>query len=358
MNNKISIIKKKSLLRNLFNDICFIKKNIKITDINEPIKQTRIIYGRDYNYIPTNCLNEINNTIKFIYNWRFLINGREYNLYIGLINDNNKYAKQSALMIYMWLIFIDKYADCNCSKKMDIYIYMTNLKKVLPENSTQIISPENVNSAFTTSCKTSTEIHLYREEEWFKVLIHETFHNLGLDFSNMNVGNFTNKILGRFFCIKTDFLLYEAYTETLAELISTMFNTAPNWTDFQKQIIKEQNFSVLQSCKILKFMDISYRQLSCNTGDNNVRKKYRENTAVFSYYVIKSILIVYIEEFMNWCENNNENTLQFNKTQNAIISFCDFIKEYYLGEKYLKIVDISEKKIIKNMSLSLRMTKG
>lgn len=344
-------VKSKSLLRILFDEICLIKKNIKKTDITEPIKHTQIKHGNDYNFIPITFLNEIKNTIKSVYSWRFLIGVREYNIHIGLINENDKIAKQNALLIYMWLCFVDKFIDSNCSKKMDIYIYKTQLKKHLPDNSNKsvnlniILGVENVNTAFTTSCKNNTEIHLFREEEWFKVLIHESMHCLGLDFSEMKGDKTYNNLLKQIFCIKTDFLLYEAYCEFYAEIISTMFYTIPYWSNFKKQIEIEQKFSVLQSCKILDFMNISYFELSCNSGNNTVKDKYKENSAIFSYYIIKSILIVFIDEFEEWIMLHNINPLKFNKTQNTIVSFCDFIKTYYLNNKYLNLIKSTEKKI-------------
>jgi hypothetical protein len=63
-------------------------------------------------------------------------------------------------------------------------LYFTNYLKILPPANGSIIDQEHANTAFTTSCKTNTEINLFREEEWFKVLVHETFHCMGLDFSS------------------------------------------------------------------------------------------------------------------------------------------------------------------------------
>jgi hypothetical protein len=94
----------------------------------------------------------------------------------------------------MWLYVANHYASRECSQKMNIYIYFTDFKKVLP-TSERMIHRENANTAFTTSCQTVTEINLYREEEWFKVLIHETFHNLGLDFSEVDDKSSRNAIL-------------------------------------------------------------------------------------------------------------------------------------------------------------------
>lgn len=353
--------------RELFNEIREVKQHIKKLSIPEPIKTSRIVYGRDSDFIPRSIVDYIEKTILITYKWRFIIGKnrrREYNINIGLRGEDSDIAEHYVKMIYSWLLVADKYAKCDCSKKMDIYIYMTDLKKKLPENSGQTIGVENVNTAFTTSCKDDTEIHLFREEEWFKVLIHETFHNFGLDFSAFNKTK-SQELMSRIFCIKTSFLLYESYTETLAEIIAIIFDKTPKWNNFRAQVIKEQKFSIMQCCKILNYMGLTYKSLSCNdmgSGAVLLRKKYREDSAVFSYYVIKSILLFYIDEFTEWCDIYNENTLRFadgSKTQNAIVAFCDFIKKHHMGVEFLKEIDYTEqqlcKKIIPRNYASLRM---
>ena len=73
-----------------------------------------------------------------------------------------------------------------------------------------MISENHCNSAVTTSCTPHGEIILYRTEEFIKVFIHETFHTLGLDFSNMPLTSF-NKKVRQIFPINSEFNLFEAY---------------------------------------------------------------------------------------------------------------------------------------------------
>lgn len=352
--------------RELFNEIDAAKKYSKKKSINEPIKISRIIYGSDYYFIPRSIIDYIEKTIVITYKWRFIIGEkrREYTVHIGLRSEDDDKAFLCVRAIYSWLLVADKYAYCDCSQKMEIYIYMTDLLKELPKHSGQILGPENVNTAFTTSCKEKTEIHLFREEEWFKVLIHETIHNLGLDFSAASQKK-SQELMSRIFCIKTEFLLHESYTETLAEIIAIIYSKTPKWSVFRAQIAREQKFSITQCCKVLNYMGLSYKALSCNDMGSNavlLRKKYRENSAVFSYYIVKSILLFYIDEFAEWCAEHNENTLRFcsgSKTQNAIVSFCDFIKKYHMGAEFLKEIEETEKQLsrksIQRNYTSLRM---
>ena len=82
-----------------------------------------------------------------------------------------------------WLKVASKYSKNDCSQTLDIYCYLTPHQKILPNSQLTTLSPHHVNSAVTTSCSRNGEICLFRIEELFKVFIHETFHNLGLDFS-------------------------------------------------------------------------------------------------------------------------------------------------------------------------------
>ena len=79
---------------------------------------------------------------------------------------------------------LHQYASSECVSKINIVIYLTPFKKVLPDNSIAILDVENANSAVTLACHNPGEIIIYRKEEWFKVFIHETFHSFGLDFQH------------------------------------------------------------------------------------------------------------------------------------------------------------------------------
>ena len=55
-------------------------------------------------------------------------------------------------------------------------------------------------------------------------------------------------------------------------------------------------------------------------------------------------LLVYYQEFINWCKINNKGSLfpllQTNENQ---MSLCNFIKEHYKRKDYLKLIDCVEK---------------
>jgi hypothetical protein len=313
--------------------------------IAPPVKSTKIARGQDHGSIPKGIdLSVIKNTSQ----WRFKIGAREYNLFIGDTSDRDQTVR--AIMIYRWLTVAEKYAKRReCSQKMNIYIYMTNQKKILP-NAGEEIEQIHVNTAFTTSCKTTTEIHLFRAEEWFKVFIHETFHALGLDFSEVGTSISINTTMGRVFALQPapDFLLFEAYTELMAEIIAIMF-AASSWEACSAEIMKQQNFSIYQACKILHFTGLSYSNLIRGNAQS-----YREKSPVFSYYIIKSVLLFFLDDFAEWCKIYNTNTLLFN--QNNITEFCNFIKEHAARPEFVGIIEQVRAHANGSYDTSLRMT--
>jgi hypothetical protein len=255
--------------------------------------------------------------------------------------------------ILTWLYIVNEYASQECSKKLTIFIYHTSLTKELPESPIEILDENNVNTAFTKSCLKTAEIVVFRKEEWFKVLMHETFHNFGLDFSDMNNSECKAIILS-IFPVNSEVNLFEAYTEFWARIMNVLFCSYFN-TKNKKNINEflanteyfinyESIYSFFQLVKILGFMNLEYTDLYEKTSvSEDLRKTlYKEDTNVLSYYVITTILIYNYQSFLNWCKTNNTSLLQFKKTNASQRSFCDFIQKKYKSPKMLDAIDCSD----------------
>jgi hypothetical protein len=316
--------------------------------------------SNDFNYMPTNIRNNINAMNGTCYEYNFTINTKKYKVSFYIENNDKIDREKSIKKIFIWLFIANAYANEKCSQYLNINLYLTDLKKVLPNN-TKIIKQENANTAFTTSCKKHTEINLFRKEEWFKVLIHESFHCTGLDFSELE-HSVTNKKVLTIFPVNSDVRLFETYCEMWAEIINVMFisynktNTIENLNeDINKLIVKtekllyyERLFSLFQCAKVLHFFGIKYNNLYEKdlTSMKLRAMKYKEDTNVLSYYIIKSIYMFYVNDFIEWCvENNNYNgivSLNFNKNDENIDSYIQFIKEHFLNSSYTGSLAIFE----------------
>jgi len=314
--------------------------------------------GSDFSYSPIEIQTEIENMDKLCCSVSFKINEREFDIAI-VAPQKKQYTKSyftwCIQKIYIWLLVCSQHAREKCSQKMNIYIYFTELKKTLPKDTTQHLDEINVNTAFTTSCKSVTELHLLRHEEWFKVLIHETFHNMGLDFSEFNQENTKGAMLD-IFPVKSDVRLFETYCELWAEVINVLFiafftekenGNVENLDQIIKHaetmIHKEQMFSLFQCSKILYYFGMDYEDLYRKGDDCDVirGRQYKEKTQVLSYYILKSILFFFVDDFVSWCIKHNTNeTLDFNKDpaklKSTLESYCDLIKTRYESYDFIK----------------------
>lgn len=353
----------------------FFKLNIKkVTQISQiPNPKTFNI-----NSFPDTVKDHINKTSTFVLTYTFSLFDRDIIIHF-VIEDKSKEVQHRIYNEYIekilvWLYVINLYSSKTCCKKIEIFLYLTLLKKELPKNNIIIIDQIHVNTGFTYTCPINSEIVIFRKEEWFKVLIHESIHNFALDFSNMNNSDATKNILS-FFKISSDVNLYEAYTEFWAEIMNVIFcsyflnNAAKNkkvfLTNFDFFINTEITFKFFQMIKILKFMGLSYRDLYSN--DNSILLKqqlYKEKTNVLAYYIITTILMNSYQDFLSWCNSNNNLIIHFKKTPININNFCKFIEHNYKTDSMISHVDCIHdflNKLKKNKSLSfvlnnMRMT--
>lgn len=314
--------------------------------------------GSDYSFSPKEIRDEIENLDKVCCIASFEIGGRIFEVAIVAPQKTytREYFTQCIQRIFIWLSVCSLHAREKCSRKMNIYVYFTNLKKTLPNHSETYLTEINVNSAFTTSCKQVTEIHLFRHEEWFKVLIHETFHNMGLDFSEFNQENTKQAILD-IFHVNSDVRLFETYCELWAEVLNILFIVFINHKKIgdvenleqiikhaESMIIKEQLFSMFQCAKVLYYFGLEYEDLYKN-NDARELARYKEKTQVLSYYILKSLLFFHCDDFIEWCiKNNTDETLDFKKNQVTIQSYCQLVKARHNNYEFVRGIDLMMKK--------------
>mgnify|MGYP000934948884 CR=1 FL=1 len=253
--------------------------------------------------------------------------------------NKNKYADCFRKMLY-WFYILNSCASSTCSQTITIYIYLSSVKKELPEHSSIIIDQNHANTGFTRNCTVNSEICIFRKEEWFKVFIHETFHNFGLDFSDMNLSSI-NRYIREIFNVNIEYNIYESYCEVWARIMNTMIYSYLSLSNkhrshpetfrntFKDNMKIEAYHSLYQSLKILTFMDLNFKVITEKSKDNIeiCNHLYREKTSVFSYYIITSLLMNNYINFLGWCSKNNNVLLQFKKTPGNLDKYIEFIKD-------------------------------
>jgi hypothetical protein len=310
--------------------------------------------------------------------YNFELFKRKITIYFILENRNitnkmvNKYNNYVENML-VWLYIINIYSSKDCVDNLKIFVYHTSLLKMVPKSNTFVLNENNVNTAFTRTCPVDSEIVIFRKEEWFKVFIHETFHNFGLDFSEFDSMICKEKIL-KIFPVNSELNLYEAYAEFWARIMNICFVSYNNMkTEDEEDYLAnvelfinfERIFAFFQMTKVLNFMGLSYKHLYGKTtlSDNLRKTLYKEETSVLSYYIITAILMNNYQDFLLWCETNNSSLLQFKKTKKNIEMFCNFIIDKYKTKNMLSSVSCSEKMLKQNrgsglnyLQKTLRMT--
>ena len=302
----------------------------------------------DFTYIIPEIRENINDMAEHIIIYKFpSLFERNIEIYFTVnkldINEINGFVYKMLL----WLFVVTKLNNKpSCSRKLEIYIYLTDLIKCLPKNK-QKIGKISINTGFTTSCSSESNITIYRREEWFKVFIHESIHNLGLDFSGMNNQNTKNRIL-KIFPVKSLVKAYESYTDTFARILNVLmcsYLMSPQKTfntyieNVEKLINVERTYAYFQVVKILSHMGLIYEDLY-EFGREDKRKLYSEETSILSYYIIGLILLSDYEKFLSWCqENNNKHSiLQFDNVSEKQEKFCDYVENEYKNSKFLKTI--------------------
>jgi hypothetical protein len=340
--------------------------NIKIKEINnsKQIPKPKTFASNGFpsdirKYIDENIMIEIEYNIKLL--------DKNIKIYFLLeegfnkdkdIKKYNKYIDN----ILLWLLIINDYASKECATELTIYIYLTNLKKEIPNSNITVLNEMHANTAFTMTCPLKAEIVIYRKEEWFKVLLHETFHNFGLDFSDMNTEACKSEILN-IFPVASEVNLYEAYAEFWAKIMNVLFcsyihlKNKNNVDDFLTSCENLINFEIKYSCfqmiKVLDFMDLNYKQLYQKGLKNEIARNnlYKEKTNILAYYIITFILLDNYGKFIEWCSNNNLSLLQFKKTLVNQMNFCKFISNNFRSKHLLddiQCVELFYNKLLNN----------
>jgi len=359
-----------SYIQNIKSKMGSLFYKIKIDPINNVSQIPKPKTFSPYDF-PSQIRKHIDKYSMSSYTYSFNLFERDISIYFlsENVNPEKSIGVYNSYVEYMlvWLYIVNKYASKQCSPNLNIFVYHTNLLKTLPNSNIEVLDRIHANTAFTRTCPKKSEIVVFRKEEWFKVFIHETIHNFGLDFSDMDITNGNNKILN-IFPVNTDVKLYESYTEFWARLMNTLFcgyismNDKTNVEEFLSNtelfINFEYVYSIFQMIKVLNFMGLSYAMLyDKNINSDKIRKTlYKENTPILAYYILTTILFTNYQDFLLWCDTNNKSLLQFKKTQVNLGRFCNFIENKYNTNNLLNGIQCVEQFLLKMTKNKIKKT--
>ena len=344
----------KGLVQKIISQILAGQTASKSAQISEKVL-TEFPKGNSFLHIVEEIREEIESSPKIGKQYSFMIGKRTFHIHaIYPYSPSHpvspekiyKVLDESVIQMYIWLFVAMHFIGANspCSPELSVYWYMTDWQKKIPETAAISLSEINANTGFTMACpRVANSIYVYRREEWFKVFVHETIHSFGIDFALMP-GEYDKSIF-EMFGIHCDLRLYEAYTETWAEIIQAIFFCmTPPREVVEVALNHERMFSLFQKTKILNHQRLTYRELYTKTGG----ARYKEETPVFSYFVLKSILMFHYAEFIDWCAENNGGTFVFTKTGKNMAGFVEFIRSHYQSPEYIGAVEHYEEWFSRN----------
>ncbi|MCJ7636387.1 MAG: hypothetical protein MUO21_02750 [Nitrososphaeraceae archaeon] len=193
--------------------------------------------------------------------------------------------------------YIDTMFKVKNNNNFNLILLGSSSKKYFPEKG-QELTEDNVNSADSTFYGTGDiTLRIQRKEELIKVLIHEVIHYTGIENGIIGIG------LDNIFNVDSPnnkILLNEAVVETLATYINCMIYSEIYKKDLGGLINMEINFGMLQTAKILDHFGF----VSVHDFLNNKNKKIKQKTSAFEYHILKTILLMNYEEFVEFVKNS------------------------------------------------------
>ena len=316
----------------------------------------------DY-YFPAEIQHHILNEQSVAVTYHFKADKRTIALHFVLFNKRtsdlnmHKMAKKAKRVCALMHLVSMHASRSTCSATLNIFVYMTHFKKLLPDEKGKAFDTEHANTGMSYHCSRDNDIVVYREEEWFKVLIHESFHAFGLSFieSDMEDGvdAAMQSVLKKTYAISHPVRVYETYCEIWARILNVVFACfSPDANNHSRDPVlnlrlnafvecvmqglrKDAEHALQQCAKIMHHMGIPPAVMMDPTKGNRaiVAEKYRENTNVFAYYVMTCALQHSPDVFLAWCYKNNPftskkpraNMLQFRTIPSNFNGFMEML---------------------------------
>ena len=103
----------------------------------------------------------------------------------------------------------------------------------------------------------------------------------------------------------------------------------------EKYLLYERVHSIFQSAKILDHYELEYNNLLLN--NSIIKNTYIEETDVFCYYIIRSIFMYDINNFLNFVRENKL-YFKFIETEKNINNFIYIIKKVFNNNHFIELI--------------------
>ena len=187
--------------------------------------------------------------------------------------------------------------------------YLLDVKRVLDGDT--FFDKEEVNGGSCWSSPDECSITVWRKEEILKVSIHELIHGLHYDYKQ-DTSEIIQHYRQKYGISSPKMNTFEAYTEIWAELLHcyllSKLSDKHSYDLFSANVGIEKEFSQLQANKVLSLV--------------KKNKDANKETNVTSYYLIKVELWLHLQEFLNYCLQNNQDMIKLTDKER----YLDYLK--------------------------------
>ena len=189
-------------------------------------------------------------------------------------------------------------------------------EKKLPSKPGKVLSSKHVNSGLTTFYKSENraDVLVYRREEMCKVLIHELLHAHDIDSKYISSSSESN--ISSLFCLDR-LNINEAFTDAFACILNVIL-----YTFFEKGDMSRLNMNMRREIDFIKSQ--AHKVISYTGYTGICVRPIKEETSVMSYYVVKSVILSNLDEYVRFILKHN---LQFRDSVVMIAFINRLLKE-------------------------------
>lgn len=225
-------------------------------------------------YIVSKVINQVSNM-----NFHYTLEYDNGKIYISSFQEINR-SKKLEVLVQIANFF---YRKSETKRKLNSYLYLTNLERKLDQLIPSFFGVNQVNGGYTSGTDNNRKMVVWRKEDGIKVFIHEMIHFYRLDIYFLN--NFyisINNLAKKKIC-KNDDYVFEAFTDFFAInyyciyilLISDDHSMINLFSIFEKEL----DYIEKQAIKVLYYVNIKE-----NVIDNE--------TNLYCYYLLKYYLFL------------------------------------------------------------------
>ena len=203
-------------------------------------------------------------------------------------------VRKYAQLCFAWICMILECHPGKTPKTMKCNFLLFSNSRRFPTDPLALVDKQHCNGGVTYLGRDDVELCVFREEELFKVFVHETFHALGLHGPVVSTEE-ANEVAQLSTPCKIEYV--EVYSEVWARIINTVFvsvTCAPK--DNIVYLLDREAQHSWKQCKCV------LERISCNSRQ---LQKQEQPTPALEYYCFAGSVMREWRAFLSWCVTYN-----------------------------------------------------